>query len=235
MAFKNHATRQIITDHEDTEWIYLKQPRDIRVNKTTYEIQKRISGEWQKPNVSWCGSRESRYPAISVDYRMWSIPRIIGVLFVPNPNNYKFLHRLDNNNINPNTLEWAETSMMAERRSDYTSIEDRKNTLQGMNTSSKEYFRAYNKLKGQDGLTNSERYIKRRTDAGLSLVIKRYSPLGYQVWVNPVLKEMIMIANRNGSINDPAVKEKLIEAIHADQEAYRINKPYKRYTNNQEA
>lgn len=230
MSFKNLKTREIIVDHEDEEWIYMKQPVRIRVNKTTHKLQKLNSRmEWIDPHFTWAGTKAHAYPAISINGVIWSVQRIIGILFCPNPNpeELRFLHVEDP--FDPSKMRWVKSLARNEECDDFTSSKDRKENLDGLDTTSKEYYRAYNKLKGQDGLTNTQRYVARKRALGLVLVPKKYSPTGMQLWVSPALKTSIMVCNENGFINDAGVKAKLIDMIEADEEAHgtRINKPYK--------
>ena len=229
MSFKDQKTKDIIVDHEDDEWIYMKQPIRIRVNKVTYKLQKLNSRlEWVEPHFTLAGSKKHTYPAVSINGEIWSVQRIIGTLFCPNPEGFKFIHVEDP--FDPTKMRWVKNLSLNEENNDFTSIKDRKKALEGLTTKSKEYFRAYNRLKGQDGLTNTQRYVARKRALGLVLVPKKYSPTGRQVWVSHNLKVSIMVCNENGFIKDEGVRAKLIEMVMADEEAHgtRINKPYKK-------
>ena len=229
MAFNDHVTRDIIIDKEDNEYIYLKQPLGFRVSKTTFKFEKYINGVWVPSSYSWSGNRKigSTYPAISWNYRMWSVPRILAILFVPNPNGYKFVKAPDP--YNPKTMEWCRTPARTEDRNDYTSKESRNEVLEGLDTKSKEYFRAYNRIKGQDGLTNTQRYVARKRALGLVKIMKNKSPTGHEIWVSVPLKVLIMTSIENGTIGNEEVRLKLIDMIREEEERIgsRINKPYK--------
>ena len=83
----------------------------------------------------------------------------------------------------------------------------------------------YNKLKGADGLTNTQRYVARKKEMGLVLLHKKHSPTGSQQWVTPELRNLVMTAFYDGSILVPAIRNRLIEEIN---KMPRVNKPYKR-------
>lgn len=223
MPFNNHKCRDIIIDHEDNEWIYLSHPENLRVNKSTHKIEKFSKGEYREPKVSWCGAAKYKYPAISSEYKMWSIQRILAVLFVPNPHGFQFLKADDP--YDTSTMRWVLTPARAEESTEYTSTEERREALEGLDSSSKEYFRAYNKIKGSDGLTNTQRYVARKREQGLVLLAKKYSPTGSQQWITPELKNLVLSAFYDGSILVPVVRNRLIDEIN---KMPRINKPYKR-------
>ena len=224
MSFRNHSTKNIEVGYSDAEWFYMARPARIRVNKATYAIEKLVDGKYKPANFTWMGTKVHRYPALSIDLILWSVPRLLATLFVPNPNNYKFVYAT--NPYNPETMVWVQSPCQTEKFDKITSLKDREESLAGIPSKSLEYFRAYNAIKGKDGLTNTQRYVASKRALGLVFVKKSWSPTGHQLWVTPELKAKIREAMGNGTINDPAVKKRLIKEIESMP---RKNKIYKSF------
>jgi len=224
MSFKNHSTKQIEIGYSDSEWIYLKKPERIRVNRKTHSFEKLVGGNYVDATFTFMGTKKYKYPALSINTILWSVPRILATLFVPNPNNYRFVYAKDP--FDTDTMKWVNSPCQTEKFDKITKLRDREESLTGIPSHTLEYFRAYNAIKGADGLTNTQRYVARKRSMGLVLLKKRMSPIGHQVWITPELKSKIVEAMNNGTINNPAVKAKLIEEIETMP---RKNKMYKSF------
>lgn len=226
MSFYENKTKDIIVDHEDQYFVYFRRPERIKVDKIDHCIyRKKVSNDtWVKAKTFL--NYKGGYPCISVNCELWSAPRIIATALVPNPNNYKYVHNKDGNrnNVEPTNLEWKEFLSDKAESNEVTTKESREENLADLVPHSKEYHDAYNKLKGKDGLTHSERYHKFYRDLGMVICPKKYSPTGRGFYCDPLLRLEIKIATENGSIKNPEVLNILMEKIAAQP---RKNKIYK--------
>ena len=224
MSFKNHTCKSILIDHEDSDYIYVSIPSKIRVNKSTYSIEKYSvsKNDYIPVHLTVAGMKKHYYPAFRAENSLWNAARVIATLFVPNPNRYKFVYS-PNHVLDPAKMRWVKTPAMLELNNSVTSISDRK-VLENLVSTSKEYHRTYNAIKGSDGLNHTQRFVKRMKDRGYVLLSKEKSPTHRAVWVPESIKLMVDLANSSGSINDPDVKIGLVSMINS---LPRINKPYK--------
>lgn len=224
MSFSNHQCKSIQVDHEDESYIYLSIPSNIRVNKSSYAIEKYSASHkaYIPVHFTVAGMKTHYYPAFRADNSLWNAVRVIATLFVPNPDKFKFVYS-PNHDLNPLNMRWVKTPAMFELNDSITSIEDRK-ILDNLESSSKEYHRTYNNIKGSDGLNHTQRFVKRMKDKGYVQLSKRKSPTGRAVWVPMSIKLMVDLAIQNGSINNENIRSGLVEMINT---LPRLKKPYK--------
>lgn len=226
MSFFNNKTKEIVIDHEDDYFVYFKNPERIKIDKIDHQIYRKKSTKdiWTKASTFL--NYKGGYPCISVNCDLWSAPRLIAMALVPNPNNYKYVHNKngDRNDIRPENLEWKEFLSDKAESNEVTTKESREENLAGLIPHSKEYHKAYNSLKGNDGLTHSERYHKKYRDMGFVLCPKKYSPTGRGFYCDPLLRMELKIATENGSMANPEVKQIFLNRIAA---LPRKNKTYK--------
>jgi hypothetical protein len=226
MGFNNHKTKEITVDNSRSkgDYIYLSNPRGIRVNKDAMiiEVYDRKLEDYKPAKFTKAGMKGNYYPAVLVNKNLYNAIRIIATLFVPNPNNYNYVYS-PNHSLDPNLMQWIPTPCKSFAKQFVTSNEAR-NELSKYAPGSKEYTDAYNKLKGSDGLTNSQRFIKRMKDAGYVLLNKKYSPTRRSVWVTPTIKSKVITAFNAGLLNNKTMAQIFIDEINA---LPKHNKPYK--------
>lgn len=219
----SRVKHEIAVEKEEGNFFYLSSPKGIRVNKSTMAIEKNIGGLYVPVHEFInCG-----YPAFYADNKVWIRARIIATLFIPNPDGLPLLFYVDDNpkNTDPSNLKWSKSPKKLVEKAVMTDASAREEALDGFKSRSKEYFDAYNKIEGKDGLTNSERFRKRYIDMGYVKVKKEHSPTGRSFFCPPVLAMEIREAFYEGKLEDQAVKDSFIERIK--KEVSRKNNWYK--------